>query len=46
MCGWDQKKNQKIDCGKCNCSISSAQHKPATDEKTGLRYCTVCDEYC
>jgi hypothetical protein len=46
MCGWDQEKDQKVDCNDCRCIVSSTQHQTATDEKTGMRYCTVCDEFC
>jgi hypothetical protein len=35
----------KVDCGKCSCGLSAAQHTPAYDEKNGMRYRTVCDHY-
>lgn len=36
---------ETTDCRRCSCGSSSARHSPATEEKTGMRYCTVCDEY-
>lgn len=33
------------DCGRCNCALSGAQHTSATDQKTGMSYCTICHEW-
>jgi hypothetical protein len=46
MCGWDQEKDRKVDCGKCNCIVSDAQHNRVKDPDSPLYYCTKCNEYC